>query len=590
MTRRHGAMIALSCLLLSSCRLLPTDTVATAPHGSPAARPGGTLTVGVTPPGGIDPVDAYEPVGKLISSTMCDTVVTLDPQTGQVREGLTRSLVFSPDGTTLTFKMRRGLRFNDGSKVSPNDIDYSYRVLHAKSTASYVRGLIDPFAAGIAASTGGKGKEDSVLADDVVSGKATQPIAQALNEADFQLFANRGNGGGVRALGEPALAPFSQAAYQRDPLAFARNPVCVGPYKLAQPYRPGDSAITLIRSTSYYAANVGFAEGGRSYLDRIVFRIYPTPELAYAAYVRGEVDVAAVPPSKAADARRFGPDLKSGPQTTVDFIGLPTGLDPYSDTRLRLALSLALDRTALAASLGPSAVPGTGFLPSALSIKPGPNGIRTSAAVAKDSKGASFDGCGSSTPARADLTAARAVLRSVKDKPAHLVLYVNDDGRYPALAQAAARQWHTGLGLDVVVTPMRWADYLQKASQGPGFDGAFHLGWATDAAAPVPMFNDAQAFLTPLFTGAGTSNWSHWSSTDFSFALDEDAAKATDVHDRGVLFTALEKQLCRELPMLPVAFSGPQWLIRTSRLAPARTVFLAQATGMPVLRELYAKH
>ena len=34
------------------------------------------MTVGITRPGGIDPVNAYEPIGKLISSTMCDTVAT----------------------------------------------------------------------------------------------------------------------------------------------------------------------------------------------------------------------------------------------------------------------------------------------------------------------------------------------------------------------------------------------------------------------------------------------------------------------------------------------------------------------------------
>src|SRR5689334_15349294 len=116
MRRVHQRSAVLALLpvlgLLSACNLIPGDKVAVAVPLKTGAAVGGTITVGVTPPGGIDPVDAYEPVGKLISSTMCDTVVTLDPVTGQVREGLTKSLVFSPDGTTLTFKMRRHLKFN----------------------------------------------------------------------------------------------------------------------------------------------------------------------------------------------------------------------------------------------------------------------------------------------------------------------------------------------------------------------------------------------------------------------------------------------------------------------------------------------
>ena len=65
--------------------------------------------------------------------------MTLDPVTGQLREGLARSVAYSPDGTTLTFKLRRGLHFNDGSKLGPKDIDFSFHLLYATSTASYVR-------------------------------------------------------------------------------------------------------------------------------------------------------------------------------------------------------------------------------------------------------------------------------------------------------------------------------------------------------------------------------------------------------------------------------------------------------------------
>jgi ABC-type oligopeptide transport system substrate-binding subunit len=170
-----------------------------------------------------------------------------------------------------------------------------------------------------------------------------------------------------------------------------------------------------------------------------------------------------------------------------------------------------------------------------------------------------------------------------------LVLYVYTDGRYPAMAAEVAADWRRVLGLKVQLTPLRWADYLQKASQGPGFDGAFHLGWATDATAPVPMFNDPQAFLDPLFTSAGTSNWTHWSDADFDFAFTEDAARATDVHDRAVHFQKLEQMLCAQMPAIPVTFSAPLYLVRTSAFASARPSYLARATAAPLLREIYRR-
>lgn len=588
--RRLGLVLALPavCLGLASCKGLPGDSVAKAPPAPSGASPGGTLTVGVTPPGGIDPVGAYEPVGKLISSTMCDTVVTLDPVTGQVREGLAQSLVFSPDGSTLTFKMRRHLRFNDGSELAPSDVDFSLRLLHAASTASYVKGLVAPF-------VGPGGKGESVLADDVVGGKESKPIIQTLNEADFQVSGGQGNGGAVRIFAEPAMAPISQAAYRKDPVAFAQSPVCAGPYRLASPYRAGDRTITLVRSKTYHGQNVGYTSGGDGYADRIVFSIFPTPELAYAAFGQGKVDVVAVPPTRAADARRLASSLVTGSRTTVDFLGLPTGLDPYRSTVLRQAMSLALDRKALARTLGPSSVAGTGFLPSALAILPGANGIRSGAVETKDAGGAVPVGCADLAPA-ADPVRAKALLARAKREPAvgpalskPLKLYVNQDGGYPALARLAARQWHDVLGIDVQVVPLAWNDYVQKATQGPGFDGAFHLGWATDTVSPEPLFNDPQAFVTPLFAGRGSSNWAHWSSADFDFALQEDAAKTSSVRDRGVFFAGLEKLLCKELPMIPVAFSSPEYLVRKGAWSTARPSYLGQSTGAPLLREMFQR-
>ena len=586
---RAVALLPTLALSLVACKGLPGDTVAAAPPSKAGAAVGGTLIVGVTPPGGIDPVDAYEPVGKLISSTMCDTVVTLDPVTGQVREGLASSMVFSPDGATLTFKMRRHLRFNDGTELGPKDVDFSLRLLHASSSASYVRGLVDPFVTG-------KSRDESVLADDVVGGKAAKPIVQTLNEADFQVSAGQGNGGAVRAFAEPAFAPVSEAAYRKDPVAFSRDPVCVGPYRLEKPYQPGDRSLTLVRSPGYYAKNVGWTGGGKGYLDRIVFRVYATAELAYAGFGKGEVDVVGVPPSKGADAARFGDRVVRGPQTVVDYLGLPTGIDPYSNPLVRQALSLALDRTALARVLGPGATAASGFLPSALAIRPGANGIRSGAVESKDASGAVPVGCATTTPPAATTVRAKALLAQAKAqgsagqalaKP--LVLYVNQDGRYDEMARLAAQQWHDVLGLDVQVRSLAWPDYLQKATQGPGFDGAFHLGWATDAVSPVSQFNDTQAFLAPILAGSGTSNWAHWSSADFDFALQEDAAKTSSVRDRGVFFGVLEKVLCGQLPLIPVAFSAPEYLIRTSTLGSARPSYLGQSTAAPLLREIYRR-
>src|SRR4051812_47906903 len=90
--RSTALAVALAAASLSACSLT-SEKVGAAPAPPSGATRGGVLKVGITPPGGIDPTNAYEPAGKLVSTTMCDTAVALDPATGQVREALARGWV-----------------------------------------------------------------------------------------------------------------------------------------------------------------------------------------------------------------------------------------------------------------------------------------------------------------------------------------------------------------------------------------------------------------------------------------------------------------------------------------------------------------
>lgn len=579
MRRPASAGVLALAFALSGCSLATDET------GSPPAPPegverGGVLKVGITPPGGINPLDAYEPAGKLVSSTLCDTLVALDPETGQVREALAKGWVLS-DGLGITIKLRHGVRFNNGGEIRARDVNYSLQQLVAPSNGAYAAGLAKQF---VGLSLDAEAK--SILADP----DRAADIAIGVSKYDFQLLSNGLDGGALRTFGEAALAPISESAHSDDPAAFARNPVCVGPYALTKPFAAGDREIRLKRSENYYGANVGYTGGGVGYADEVVFTIYPSAAAALAGYDKGEVDVVQVPRAQAGRFTDAG-SLVLGPATGVEYLGLPgDSSTPFSDPSVRVALSQAVDRTALVSDVfGPAAEVATGFEPPALEITEGRS------LQGREVKAAPLVSCGDRTPATPDLEAARANLAEAAARPGAkpltgFTLEVNDDAPYPAMARALAAQWKAGLGLDVKVVTTDWKAYAAKGAGGSGFTTPFRLRWSSDATAPEPMTNNRQRFLAALGSEAGASlaNWAHFSDRTFEFALAQTAARTTEVPERGVAFNELAEILCAQMPMVPLAFDRPAFLVRSSVLGSAREVPVGRDGGL-LLRELYLR-
>src|SRR5262249_12446949 len=148
-------------------------------------------------------------------------------------------------------------------------------------------------------------------------------VALAISKYDFQVTLRDDDGGALRSFAEPAMAPFSESAHNGDPAAFARNPICVGPYVLAKPYAGGDSEIRLTRSKTYYGKNVGYTAGGSGYADEIDFRIYPDANAALDGYRKGEVDVVQLQGSQVQQAGDTA-SLIFGLGDSVEYLGLPS--------------------------------------------------------------------------------------------------------------------------------------------------------------------------------------------------------------------------------------------------------------------------
>ena len=530
-----------------------SSTVAPAPRPAEGAKTGGVLRVAITTPGSIDPGNDYEPMGDLIARTMCDPLIAADPVTGKLRSSLVQSWVVSDSGQRLVLRLRKGVRFSDGSHLTADDVSYSLsRVASADyaSAAAAQLELIDGYP-----TVHGDKQTDSDVDRRRLKG------VRALDEQSVEITLGISDGDFLRVLTSRLVSPVPRAKASADGSAFARKPVCSGPYSLTAPYRPGDRLITLRRAPGYHALDTSLTRFGGGYADRIEFHIYPDARAAAAAQRAGEVDVAAAAPT---DSR----GVQSGPGSLVDYVGFPTSTEPlFNKPAVRRALALAIDRKALVAQVFPGTrVPATGFLPP------------TTLPVFRP------DAC-SALPVGGDVPQAKALLaeQGIDLSGLRAPFYVNTDGRNVQLARALAAQWKSALGLVAVVTPSDFEGYLTRGASPKGFDGPFRFSGST----PYP---DPDGSLYPLFSTEriGRDNFSRYSSPAVDQALVRQAREAENASDRQLEYRRVEQLLCKDVPMLPLTFSLSRYLVSSSVRSAAPT-YLDRTSGQPLLRELYLR-
>lgn len=518
---------------------------------------GGALTVGITEPASLDPGYVQGAASRLVVSTMCDTLFDLDPVTGNLAPGIVTAWTVSGGGTDFTLALRHGLTFPDGSAVDALAVERSLSRLARESFASPDAGLLAPVV-GFAAAQGQVRNADAYSRSHLAGVQITDPygleIRLSYHDADF-----------LRALAEPATAPVSEHGDQ-----------CAGPYELAAPWSPGDPVVRLVHRAGFPGVDPRLTAAGRGYLSRVDFRIYPSQAEAVAAFLAGKVDMAEVPLALLAQARRLGSDLVEGNANYEQYVAVAIRPDtPWGDQAVRDALSEALDREAIAATVyGGGRAPATSLVPPALGEEAQPGAC-----------GALAPPGGNVPGARARLAAAHVSLRGVR-----LPFYYPTGYDNAALEAAVATQWHDAFGLVAEAKPLDPAAFLALATEAAGIDGAFTEGWSG-------AFMSADAYLAPLATtsGLGGANLSGFTNLRFDEVYDtvvrgteESSDEVADQAERDAAYRKVGREVCSYMPVIPVAFGRVHYLVDTARFGASRGSYLA-VDGDPLLREVFQR-
>ncbi len=297
--------------MLNRRRVLASGALAALPLATPlptlaqAKKDNMTLALTLEPPG-LDPTaGAASSIAEITLYNIYETLTKINPD-GSVSPLLAESWEVSPDLRTYTFKLRSGVKFQNGEPFNAQAVKYAFdRAGGDKSTNKDKRTF-----AGLA----------SKVIDE-------HTIVLINSEIDPDLLFLLGQATAIIV----------------EPKSVATNvtkPVGTGPYKLEAWAR--GSSITL-------SAWNGFRQPAKIKVRRAVFRFIADPAAQVAALLAGDVDVfARITPRSVAQFKanpRFQVVISGSRAKTI--LAMNNTRKPLDDVRVRRAIAAAIDRKAV---------------------------------------------------------------------------------------------------------------------------------------------------------------------------------------------------------------------------------------------------
>ncbi|HEY65800.1 MAG TPA: ABC transporter substrate-binding protein [Caldilineae bacterium] len=483
-----GALLLCIALVLVAC----------APPTPPPRR----LVYGLTlAPSGIDPhINASAELGIPLTSVY-DTLIYQDPESGDFVPGLAESWEISEDGRVYTFHLRRDVTFHDGTPFNAQAVKANLDRIAAPETRSQKAVfMLGPY------------ERTEVIDEYTVAIHLREPFAPLLD-----------------SLSQVYLGMASPDALRQWGPDYQFHQVGTGPFKFVE-YVPNDH-LTIARNPDYRWGPSVFANRGTAYLDEVIFRFYTDPATRAMALESGEVHVMGeVPPL---DARRLSQDERFK-LYAVPIPGQPlqfffnTAKSPTDDLRVRQALIYATDREAIVNTVFGG-------------LSPVAHGPLTRATPGYDP---AVEGMYPYDPERAKALLDEAGWREVngmrqKDgQPLRLEAVIMGWGYVPEVVQLLQAQWQA-IGVELTVQQVPYGALLEA-----GRTGAVHL-------IPFLLSGTDPDLLRSFFHSGAAFNWSKVSDPELDEWLGQ-ASRLTNWDQRSALYGQVQRRIMEQALVLPI--------------------------------------
>jgi peptide/nickel transport system substrate-binding protein len=281
---------------------------ATGGTGAAAAQGGasGTVNWEWELPTSWDPVTSSAGWDMHVLGLAYASITTLNPK-GDAIPGLASAWKYSADGKSVTFTLRPGLKFSDGSPLTATSVQQSLQR--------------------------GKTQANSTVASELsVVSKITvaSPVSFTLdlNQVDYQLPDLLAGKDGM----------IVNPAFFKNVTSLATKPEGAGPFTLTS-YVP-DSHANLVRNPSYWDAS-------QIHVANFNVLSITQPEQILSALQSGQVNVAYIAGNQVASAKASGFKIQVIPSEVVNELDIQTTTAPFTNPKVVEAINYAIDRKAI---------------------------------------------------------------------------------------------------------------------------------------------------------------------------------------------------------------------------------------------------
>jgi len=258
------------------------------------------------------------------------------------------------------------------------------------------------------------------------------------------------------------------------------------------------------------------------------------PYTEIRAYKSGQIHTTSTAPNEfIPDLKKSLPDqMKQDPYVGVNYLRFNTTVKALTDTNVRRALSLAIDRKALVENL----IYGDRI---AESMTPTFGDYRAG-------KNVDFD------PVLANKLLDEAGYKDRSKFPTLKFLSTSKESSR-TITEAIQAMWKENLGITVSIENREWSSYL-AAVQSMNYEISYN-GWIGD-------YLDPTTFLFMWRKGGG-HNLTGWSSKEFEALLDEAATKG-DPAERLATLAKAEQIMMKDTPVSPISWTSRNYLLHPS--------------------------
>ncbi|UGX88841.1 peptide ABC transporter substrate-binding protein [Phyllobacterium meliloti] len=468
----------------------------------------------------LDPSQTSLEIEAFILKDLYEGLTSYDPA-GKIVPGAAESWTVSDDGTVYTFKIRANANWSDGSPVTADDFIFSFKRVEEPKTAAGYANMLYPI----------KNAEKI--------NKGELPVDQmgmkAIDAKTLEITLERSTPFFVELLAHQTALPVNRASLEKNGAEFIKPGKLVsnGAFQLAEHVQ--NDHLTAAKNPHYWgAADVK--------LDKVIFN--PTEDQAAAVrrFEAKELDLVYNFSADQIERLRasMGDQVRITPALSTYFYSFDTRVEPFSDVRVRRALSMTIDRDFLSKEIYKGAQ-----LP-AYSLVP--------LGIASYGEPAKSDFADMSQLDREDkaLELMKEAGYGEGGKPLNIEIRYNTNPNHERVAIAVADMWKKAFGATVTLLQNDVSAHYAYLKEGGKFNVA-RAGWTADYA-------DAENFMVINLSTNTTFNYGRWNNPEFD-ALVKKSYDEKDPAARSKILHEAEALVLREQPVAPMMNFGQLWLV-----------------------------